>query len=85
MAFKIHKGSEFMVFHSSLHWLSLLLSKAYRGVLELFEARAHYDALCIPMCVIPATISNNVPGTDFSLGADTAVNAAMEVTLRHIL
>lgn len=33
------------------------------------------------MCVIPATISNNVPGTDFSLGADTAVNAAMEVTI----
>lgn len=33
------------------------------------------------MCVIPATISNNVPGTDFSLGADTAVNAAMEVML----
>lgn len=25
------------------------------------------------MCVIPATISNNVPGTDFSLGSDTAV------------
>ncbi|XP_037136500.1 ATP-dependent 6-phosphofructokinase, liver type [Syngnathus acus] len=51
--------------------------EAYRGVLELFEARAHYDNLCIPMCVIPATISNNVPGTDFSLGADTAVNSAM--------
>ncbi|XP_061547426.1 ATP-dependent 6-phosphofructokinase, liver type [Phycodurus eques] len=52
--------------------------EAYRGVLELFEARGLYDELCIPMCVIPATISNNVPGTDFSLGADTAVNAAME-------
>ncbi|KAF1382456.1 hypothetical protein PFLUV_G00143970 [Perca fluviatilis] len=52
--------------------------EGYAGVLELFEARSHYDELCIPMCVIPATISNNVPGTDFSLGADTAVNAAME-------
>lgn len=52
--------------------------EAYEGVLELFEARGHYDELCIPMVVIPATISNNVPGTDFSLGADTAVNAAME-------
>ncbi|KAI4893009.1 hypothetical protein NFI96_027335 [Prochilodus magdalenae] len=51
---------------------------AYEGILELFEARGHYDELCIPMCIIPATISNNVPGTDFSLGADTAVNAAME-------
>uniref|UniRef100_A0A1A7W6V4 ATP-dependent 6-phosphofructokinase n=1 Tax=Iconisemion striatum TaxID=60296 RepID=A0A1A7W6V4_9TELE len=52
--------------------------EGYEGVLQLYEARGHYDELCIPMCVIPATISNNVPGTDFSLGADTAVNAAME-------
>ncbi|KAM4558836.1 ATP-dependent 6-phosphofructokinase, liver type [Odontesthes bonariensis] len=52
--------------------------EGYEGVLQLYEARAHYDELCIPMCVVPATISNNVPGTDFSLGADTAVNAAME-------
>ncbi|XP_070831497.1 ATP-dependent 6-phosphofructokinase, liver type isoform X2 [Chaetodon trifascialis] len=51
--------------------------EGYEGVLQLFEARSRYDELCIPMCVIPATISNNVPGTDFSLGADTAVNAAM--------
>lgn len=43
------------------------------------EARGCYEELCIVMCVIPATISNNVPGTDFSLGCDTAVNAAMEV------
>lgn len=33
------------------------------------------------MCVVPATISNNVPGTDFSLGADTAVNSVMDVML----
>ncbi|KAL7882040.1 hypothetical protein AOLI_G00088890 [Acnodon oligacanthus] len=52
--------------------------EAYEGILELLDGRGHYDELCIPMCIIPATISNNVPGTDFSLGADTAVNAAME-------
>ncbi|KAM3608219.1 uncharacterized protein V6R79_021273 [Siganus canaliculatus] len=52
--------------------------EGYEGVLQLFEARSRYEELCIPMCMIPATISNNVPGTDFSLGADTAVNAAME-------
>ncbi|XP_056127316.1 ATP-dependent 6-phosphofructokinase, liver type [Rhinichthys klamathensis goyatoka] len=51
--------------------------EAYEGVLELVEARGRYDELCIPMCIIPATISNNVPGTEFSLGSDTAVNAAM--------
>ncbi|XP_030641611.1 ATP-dependent 6-phosphofructokinase, liver type-like [Chanos chanos] len=52
--------------------------EAYEGIVQLYEARGRYDALCIPTCMIPATISNNVPGTDFSLGADTAVNAAME-------
>ncbi|XP_076858618.1 ATP-dependent 6-phosphofructokinase, liver type [Brachyhypopomus gauderio] len=52
--------------------------EAFEGILELFEARGRFDELCIPMCIIPATISNNVPGTDFSLGSDTAVNAAME-------
>lgn len=53
--------------------------QAYEGVLQLVEARGRYEELCIVMCVVPATISNNVPGTDFSLGSDTAVNAAMEV------
>uniref|UniRef100_A0A5F8GUV9 6-phosphofructokinase type B n=1 Tax=Monodelphis domestica TaxID=13616 RepID=A0A5F8GUV9_MONDO len=52
--------------------------EAYEGVLQLVEARSQYEELCFVMCVIPATISNNVPGTDFSLGSDTAVNAAME-------
>ncbi|XP_028846307.1 ATP-dependent 6-phosphofructokinase, liver type-like isoform X2 [Denticeps clupeoides] len=51
--------------------------EAFEGILELVEARSRYTELCIPMCVIPATISNNVPGTEFSLGSDTAVNAAM--------
>lgn len=31
------------------------------------------------MCMLPATISNNVPGTDLSIGADTALNAIVEV------
>uniref|UniRef100_A0A669D5Z7 Phosphofructokinase, liver type n=1 Tax=Oreochromis niloticus TaxID=8128 RepID=A0A669D5Z7_ORENI len=52
--------------------------EAYQGVLEIYEARTHYDELCIPMVIIPATISNNVPGTFFSVGTDTAVNCAME-------
>lgn len=36
--------------------------------------RAKYESLQIPIIVVPATISNNVPGTTFSLGADTALN-----------
>jgi 6-phosphofructokinase 1 len=32
----------------------------------------------IPTVVIPASIDNDIPGTDFSVGFDTAVNGAME-------
>lgn len=51
-----------------------LSSQAYTGGLELMEGRKQYDELCIPFVVIPATVSNNVPGSDFSVGADTALN-----------
>jgi hypothetical protein len=30
------------------------------------------------MVCLPATISNNVPGTDFSLGSDTCLNSLIE-------
>uniref|UniRef100_A0A7N6A914 6-phosphofructokinase n=1 Tax=Anabas testudineus TaxID=64144 RepID=A0A7N6A914_ANATE len=48
--------------------------EAYMGGLELVQAREKYEEMCIPMVVIPATVSNNVPGSDFSIGADTALN-----------
>jgi 6-phosphofructokinase 1 len=53
--------------------------EAYHSVLQLAEAREKFEELRIPMCVIPATISNNIPGTDFSLGADTALNEITEI------
>lgn len=53
--------------------------EAYHGVLQMTEAREKYEELRIPLVVVPATISNNVPGTDFSLGADTAVNEITEI------
>ncbi|XP_014902397.1 ATP-dependent 6-phosphofructokinase, platelet type-like isoform X7 [Poecilia latipinna] len=52
--------------------------EAFESLLELYEARANYKEFCIPMCILPATISNNVPGTDHSLGADTSLNAIVE-------
>uniref|UniRef100_A0A6I8P3X6 Phosphofructokinase, muscle n=1 Tax=Ornithorhynchus anatinus TaxID=9258 RepID=A0A6I8P3X6_ORNAN len=48
--------------------------EGYTGSLELMEGRAQYEELCLPIVVIPATVSNNVPGSDFSIGADTALN-----------
>ncbi|XP_013768249.1 ATP-dependent 6-phosphofructokinase, platelet type isoform X5 [Pundamilia nyererei] len=52
--------------------------EAFESLLQLYEARANYEEFCIPMCMLPATISNNVPGTDLSIGADTALNAIVE-------
>ncbi|KAI7794201.1 phosphofructokinase, muscle a [Triplophysa rosa] len=49
--------------------------EAFSGGLELVQGREKYEELCIPMVVLPATVSNNVPGSDFSIGADTALNA----------
>jgi 6-phosphofructokinase 1 len=44
----------------------------------LSQASANYPALRIPIITIPATISNNVPGTDVSIGCDTALNTIVE-------
>lgn len=49
--------------------------EAFTALMKLEEAREKYPSLCIPMCHIPATVSNNVPGTDYSLGSDTSLNA----------
>ncbi|CAH2243611.1 jg24197, partial [Pararge aegeria aegeria] len=52
---------------------------AYQAGLEIYESRSQYPEFCLPLVVVPATISNNVPGTDFSLGADTALNEITEI------
>nr|XP_021145685.1 ATP-dependent 6-phosphofructokinase, platelet type [Columba livia] len=52
--------------------------EAYESCLQLHEARSRFEEFCVPICVLPATISNNVPGTDFSIGTDTALNAIVE-------
>uniref|UniRef100_A0A668AZB6 ATP-dependent 6-phosphofructokinase n=1 Tax=Myripristis murdjan TaxID=586833 RepID=A0A668AZB6_9TELE len=49
--------------------------QAYLSLLELLTARGKYDEFCVPMVMVPATVSNNVPGSDLSIGADTALNA----------
>jgi len=52
--------------------------EAYSSILTLAQCRNIYPSFCIPMVQIPATVSNNVPGTEYSLGSDTAINAIVE-------
>ncbi|XP_072296650.1 ATP-dependent 6-phosphofructokinase, platelet type-like isoform X1 [Eucyclogobius newberryi] len=49
--------------------------EAYVGLSELAAARDSHEELCIPMVMVPATVSNNIPGSDLSIGSDTALNA----------
>ena len=49
----------------------------------MYEARSKYPEFRIPLICIPATISNNVPGTEFSIGADTALNEIVKVTQQN--
>ncbi|XP_071553505.1 ATP-dependent 6-phosphofructokinase isoform X5 [Temnothorax nylanderi] len=53
--------------------------EGYQTSLTFFKARDKYEEFRIPIAMIPATISNNVPGTEFSLGCDTASNEITEI------
>ncbi|KHJ47511.1 putative 6-phosphofructokinase [Trichuris suis] len=48
--------------------------EAFHSCLIMSELRSKYKEFCIPMVALPCTISNNVPGTSFSIGSDTALN-----------
>ncbi|KAG1835255.1 phosphofructokinase domain-containing protein [Suillus variegatus] len=52
--------------------------EAFNALLILETGRKHYPAFHIPMAHLPATISNNVPMTEFSLGSDTSLNALVD-------
>ena len=52
--------------------------EAFTAVSELRKARPVYPSFRIPMILLPATISNNVPGTEYSLGSDTCLNALVQ-------
>lgn len=68
--------------------------EAFTAVSELRKGREHYKSFKIPMVrpillsgnhlltagqvILPATISNNVPGTEYSIGSDTCLNALIQ-------
>jgi 6-phosphofructokinase 1 len=52
--------------------------KAYQALHWLHSERDRYPAFKMPMICLPATIDNNLPGSDLSIGADTALNVIVE-------
>jgi 6-phosphofructokinase 1 len=51
----------------------------YQAMLQLYQERRNFPAFNIPLICIPASIDNNLPGADLSIGADTALNSIVEV------
>jgi len=54
----------------------------YEAVHRLYRERTDYPAFRIPMLCLPASIDNNLPGSEFSIGADTALNSIVEAADR---
>ncbi len=51
---------------------------AYEGIHAMIQERANFPAFNIPIVCLPASINNNLPGSEFSIGADTALNNIVE-------
>jgi len=47
----------------------------YEAAHAMSAARDRYPALDLPIVCLPATINNDVPGTELTIGADTALNS----------
>jgi 6-phosphofructokinase 1 len=50
----------------------------YQAAYQLFRERGNYPAFNIPIICLPATINNNLPGSELSIGADTALNTIVQ-------
>jgi 6-phosphofructokinase 1 len=51
---------------------------AYRTAYRFLTKREAFPAFDIPIICLPATINNNLPGSELSVGADTALNSIVE-------
>lgn len=68
-------------YFQKFHFDGLIIIGGFEGFTalhELSEARSQFPAFNIPMTLIPATVSNNVPGTEYSLGCDTCLNSLVD-------
>jgi 6-phosphofructokinase 1 len=50
----------------------------YEAAYRIHEERHTLPALDIPVICVPATINNNLPGSELAVGADTALNNIMD-------
>ncbi len=81
---KIPSGSDFYAIARSIEQnqiQGLLIIGGYSGyetAYTLLNLRHNYPAFNLPMLNMPASINNNLPGSELSIGADTALNNIVE-------
>jgi 6-phosphofructokinase 1 len=51
---------------------------AYEAAFTMLSNRSNFPSFNIPMICLPASINNNLPGSEFSIGADTALNSIVD-------
>jgi 6-phosphofructokinase 1 len=52
---------------------------AYDAAYRMYQERENFAAFNIPTICLPASIDNNLPGSELSIGADTALNSIVEL------
>jgi 6-phosphofructokinase 1 len=50
----------------------------YEGAYEMFQRRREFPSFRMPIICMPATIDNDRPGSELSIGADTALNSIVQ-------
>lgn len=51
---------------------------AYEAAFIMLSNRPNFPSFNIPVICLPASINNNLPGSEFSIGADTALNSIVD-------
>jgi len=78
------QGSDFYAIarHIEEHQIEGLLMiggwVGYQAAYQMLLQRQNFPAFNIPIICLPVSINNNLPGSEFSIGADTAINNIVE-------
>jgi 6-phosphofructokinase 1 len=81
---KVPDGSDYYAIARNIEELNiqgLLIVGGWSGyetAYQLYSGRGHFPTFNIPIICLPATINNNLPGSELSIGADTALNSIVE-------
>jgi 6-phosphofructokinase 1 len=82
---KVPSGTDFYAIARQIeeHQIDAILMiggwTGYQSIYDMYKRRDDFPAFNIPMVCLPATINNNLPGSESSVGSDTALNNIVQV------